>query len=502
MGAILHVAPVCHGGLTMGTSACELRGAYAPRNGDHLLLLFCDQRRPCFPRQELPSALRDLRPPAEKGAMRTAYAGPLGRAEILVKTARLDREHMTPAASVRQAVSVALAEAEKERRKRLVIVLDRAHEDLALAVQEGARLGGYRFDKYLGKKQRALPVLLVVPGRPRALQAAMKTADTVFASVNFARDVLNEPANEIHPETLAAAFRRLGRASVMKTTVWDEKRLARERCGGILAVGRGARSRPRLVFGDYRPRGARAHLCLVGKGVTFDTGGYCLKDSPNQIGMKYDMAGAAMMFGAACAIARLRLPLRISVITPLVQNDISSTAFHVNDILTTRSGRTVQVDNTDAEGRLILADALALAVERKPDWIVDAATLTGACVVALGEDIAGVYGTDAAFTRRLIASGIAADELFWELPLHRPYAEKLKSTLADTSNMGGKWGGSIMGALFLRQWIPDGVRWIHCDIAGPGIKEEPLGHLGKGAKGFGVKTIVALAKALADRRRG
>ena len=228
--------------------------------------------------------------------------------------------------------------------------------------------------------------------------------------MNFARDVLNEPANVIFPQSLAEAFQSFGGEAGLRVTVWNEKRLEKERCEGILSVGKGSSWKPRLVIGRYAPKNAKGHLALVGKGVTFDTGGYCLKPAAGQKGMKMDMGGAAMVFGAACAIARAELPIQVSVYTPLAHNDISSTAYHTTDVLTMRSGRTVQVDNTDAEGRLILADALDVAKEDEPDWIIDAATLTGAAVVALGEDIAAAYGTNRDFTASLLEAAAEVGE--------------------------------------------------------------------------------------------
>ena len=329
-----------------------------------------------------------------------------------------------------------------------------------------------------------------------ALRKVLSAAAKTLECVNFARDVLNEPANVIYPESLAGEFERYGKESGLEVEVWNEKKLEKERCGGVLAVGKGSSWKPRMVVGRYSPEGAVAHLAIVGKGVTFDTGGYCLKLPGSQKGMKMDMGGAAMMFGAACAIARKGLPIKVTVYTPLAHNDISSTAYHTTDVLTMRSGKTVQVDNTDAEGRLLLADALDLASEQKPDFIIDAATLTGACVVALGEDIAGAYGTDDDLMTQLLTAGRDVGELLWEMPLHMPYVSQLKTTIADCSNIGGRWGGSITAALFLRQFVPDGMKWIHIDVAGPAGKEDPLDHLGKGAKGYGVKTIAALARRL------
>ncbi len=478
----------------MATPRFSLTTSYKPRTGDCLVLPFASRRTPRFDPKCLPKALRDLKPGKDKGATVTAFTGKVGRAQIRVRVVRLDAEHSSDVIEARKMIPAAIDE--KDPPKRIVAFVSADNPELLHAAHEGAWLGGYRFDKYLTKKQAPPAVLLVTDGQPAKLRATLKRAETVFGYVNVARDVLNEPANEIHPPALANAFRRAGREAGLRVSVWDDKRLKRERCGGVLAVGGGAAHKPRLVIGTYGPRKAKRHLCLVGKGVTFDTGGYCVKPSASQKGMKYDMGGAAMTFAAACSIAALKLPIRLTVITPLVENDISATAFHTTDVIRTRSGRTVEVGNTDAEGRLILADGLSLAVEREPDWIVDAATLTGACVVALGEDIAGLYGTDADLAQQFVRAGAAVGERFWELPLHMPYGEQLTSLIADTSNMGGKWNGSITAAVFLKQWVPDKVKWLHCDIAGPGIKEDPLDHLGKGAKGFGVKTLVRLAEEL------
>ncbi len=481
----------------MPTSRCTINARYVPADNDLLLLPFVNRKTPCFEPEQLPALPSKVTAPADKGGRRVVFAGRIGRARVIAQAIRLDKEHSTARACMSAAVAEALAEARKQKCARVVIVLHGRDADPVLAAQEGALLGGYKFDKYLSKKAKRIPVALMVKTVNPGLRKKLRENPLVFACVNFARDILNEPASSINPPTLAREFRRMGKSSGLRVTVWDEKRLAREGCGAILGVGQGASAKPRLVIGEYRPAGAGKHLCLVGKGVTFDTGGYCLKPSASQVGMKYDMGGAAMMFGAACAIARLRIPIRVTVLTPLAENDISGTAYHTCDVLKTRSGKTVEIGNTDAEGRLILADALALAVERKPDWIIDSATLTGACVVALGLDIAGVYGTDAKFVEKLLLAGEAVNEKYWEMPLHMPYLEQLKSTIADTRNTGGKWNGSITGAVFLKQWVPDNVKWLHCDIAGPAIREEPAGHLGKGAKGFGVKSMVELARGLA-----
>lgn len=493
----------------MPVSECAVRfSAFAPKSRDLILLPWLDAKTPAFTLAG--SGLADLGgivAPPEAGGSRLLYAGlsrKVGKKEVegvAVRGLRLDEASRGAVRTMKTAVAKALDEAESLDAKRVVVLLDAEHEDLVRAVQEGARLGGYAFDTYLQKKKTPRPVVLFVPADRSAQATIRKTlaADAVlFDAVNHARDILNEPPNVIRPDTLAKTMQTEGRDAGLTVKVWEEARLKKERCGGILGVGQGSVHRPRLVWMEYHPRGAKTHLALVGKGVTFDTGGYCLKPGPSQVGMKLDMGGAAAVYGAALAIARLRLPIRLTALCPLVENRISDQSFLTTDILTTRTGRTVQVDNTDAEGRLILADALALACEEKPDYLLDAATLTGACVMALGEDIAACYGTESVFTGLLLDAAESAGEYLWEMPLHKPYAEQLKTPLADCKNLGGKWGGSITAALFLQQWVREGQRWIHCDIAGPGIQEEPHEHLGKGAKGYGVKMLVRLAESLAE----
>lgn len=476
----------------------DLTTTYTPATGDYLLLPYLDGKTPAFAAAQLaglPAAC-----PGEKGQGKTVFTGEHGkRKDITVRAVRLDAADSDPQRQMRIAVSEALTAAAAQKAARVIVPLGAEFCGLALPAQEGAILGGYRFDKYLKEKTKIPPLAIIMQQKPeKGLAQELRQAEIVFSYVNFARDLLNEPANVIHPGTLAEAMRKEGRKAGLKVTVWDEARLKREKCGGILGVGAGApaHARPRLVIAEYRPAKAVCHLALVGKGVTFDTGGYCLKTASGQVGMKMDMGGAAMMFAAACAIARLKLPLRLSLYAPLVENDISAKAYHTTDILRMRSGLSVQVDNTDAEGRLILADALALAGEGKPDYIIDAATLTGACMVALGEDIAGVFGNDSVLTGRVLNAAEEGGEYMWQLPLHLPYSEQLKADIADCKNIGGSYGGSITAALFLRKFVPEKQKWVHIDIAGPAIKESPAEHLGKGAKGFGVKSMVGLARGL------
>lgn len=480
----------------MEQSIFTLVDTYTPDH-DLLVLPFLDEQTPCFETNGLPFALADAAP-TKKGAARTVYAGALEDSFVLAQAVRLDDDTLPAMENMKMAVVNAIAIAKKEKLQRVAVFLTAEHEDLILAAQEGAELGGYAFDKYLQEKASPISVCVVSTAPPSApLAEALKDARETLACVSMARDVLNEPPNAVNPPTLAEVFEDFGAKSGLAVETWKEDRLEAEGCGGIVSVGKGSSAKPRLVLGEYSSPTPKLHLALVGKGVTFDTGGYSLKPSEFQVGMKYDMGGAAMIFAAACAIARLKLPVKLTVLTPLVENNVSSNAYKVSDILTTRNGKTVEVLNTDAEGRLILADALALACEHEPDIVIDAATLTGACVVGLGDDIAAVYSTDQDLSASMLSASEATGEAFWPMPLFKPYAEKLKSTVADVNNTGKtRYGGSITAALFLQNWVTDNVKWMHLDIAGPGGKEEALGPIGKGGKGFGVRSLVELVKRL------
>jgi leucyl aminopeptidase len=474
---------------------------YEMQDNDLLVFPYRGEELPLFNGESCPAVITDtLLVSDDQGGRRCCFAGILNGNRIAAETVRLDARDVSPEQQMKSAVSSAITRAEKEfAGARVVVFLSEAGRELFTAVQEGAILGGYRFDRYLEKKSKNIKVFLVTSSEePEMTKSLASHNNTVFEQVNSARDILNEPPNVIHPESLAEYFSVHGGRAGLDMEIWDETRLRDERCGGIIAVGQGAESRPRLVVGRWRSGKAKRRIALVGKGVTCDTGGYCLKPGPSQVGMKYDMGGAAMMFASACAAALLGLPLDITLFAPLVENDISGNAFHATDIITMRSGKTVQVDNTDAEGRLILADALALASEEKPDIIIDAATLTGACVVALGEDIAGLFSRDKELGENLLKAGLDTGEWLWPMPLHMPYMEQLKTEIADCRNLGDKWGGAVTAALFLGQFVPEEIPWAHIDIAGPSVKEEPLGHLGKGAKGFGVKTMVRFMSGLAD----
>ncbi|MBP7149355.1 MAG: leucyl aminopeptidase [Acidobacteria bacterium] len=427
-----------------------------------------------------------------RGGRRTVVLAGLGRA----RDAGAERVRLAAAAGARQARAA--------RARRLSIVPPELGDDAGRVLQgvaEGALLGGYRFDRYLtDPARRGEPVERVTlhVADEAAARRALQRARAVAAATALARDLVNEPAGALTPASFAAQARRHARAAGLAATVLGPAELERERMLTMLAVGQGSANTPRLVHLRYRPRRrSRMRLVLVGKGVTFDSGGYDIKGAESMAHMKSDMAGAAAVLGAMVALAELRPAAEVHGIAALVENLVSSRAYKPGDILTTRRGKTVEINNTDAEGRLVLADALDYArSEIKPDIVVDLATLTGACVVALGPLCSGVMANNEELSDKLLAAARAAGEKMWPLPLFDEYAEQLRSDVADMRNTGERYGGALTAGLFLREFVDAKVPWAHLDIAGPAFLEKEHPHWGKGGTGAGVATLVEFALSL------
>jgi leucyl aminopeptidase len=368
------------------------------------------------------------------------------------------------------------------------------------AVLEGALVGAYTFDAYRSTPKPALATVVLPGSDPDdAADAALaRRARTVAAAVHRARDWVNTPAADLPPAALAAQVEEAGRAAGLQVRVLDEVQLDAQGYGGILGVGRGSVNPPRLVRLAYRPDGATAHLAIVGKGITFDTGGLSLKPSEAMTTMKCDMSGAAAAAAAVLAAADLGLPVAVTVYAALAENMPSGLATRPSDVLRMYGGRTVEVLNTDAEGRLVMADALVRAAEDSPDLLVDVATLTGACTVALGQRVAGVMSPDDATREQVVRAAGRAGESVWPLPIPEEMRAKLDSSVADLANIGDRYGGALQAAAFLAEFVPDGVRWAHLDIAGPAFNsEKPHGYTPKGGTGFAVRTLLALAESMA-----
>ncbi|HET9723738.1 MAG TPA: leucyl aminopeptidase [Actinomycetota bacterium] len=373
------------------------------------------------------------------------------------------------------------------------------------AVVEGLILGAYRFDRYKSTKDDppALERVTVLgPARwdARAAKAAIEQARIVSESATWARDLVNTPARDMTPAALAKAAEVMAKDVGLQVKVWDEKQLERGGFGGILGVGQGSVNPPRMIELAYRGAAAtKAPVALSGKGISFDSGGLSIKPAEGMETMKGDMGGAASILGTMRAIALLKPKINVIAAIPSAENMPSGSATRPGDVLHHRGGKTSEVLNTDAEGRLVLADALAYLSEKEPRVIVDTATLTGACMVALGEELWGVFGTDRGLVRDLLAAGDAAGEPGWELPLYRPYRRLIDSPVADVKNIGKRYGGAITAALFLADFVGD-VPWAHVDIAGPAFAEKAGDLFPKGATGVPVRTLVAYVLGQAAKR--
>ncbi len=364
------------------------------------------------------------------------------------------------------------------------------------AVTEGWVLGAYTFDEHRSSpKESKVTSVTLTAGANKAARAAVDRGLVVAGAVTLARDLVNQPGGSLVPAQLADRIRSIASDSGLKVRVDTPAQMRKKGLGGVLGVGQGATNEPRFVELTYTPSSGRAagHVALVGKGVTFDTGGYSLKTPEGMKGMNSDMGGAAAVIGAMSALAALDAPVRVSGYLPLVENMIGPDAIRVGDILTIRGGTTVEVLNTDAEGRLILADGLRLASEAGPDAIVDLATLTGAIIAALGQRTAGLFGTDSLVARVRDVAG-EAGEAVWPMPMPAHLRPGLDSDIADLRNIsGGRYGGSAVAALFLREFVDDGIPWAHLDIAGPAwITESPYGEVPKLGTGFAVRTLLDL----------
>ena len=368
-------------------------------------------------------------------------------------------------------------------------------EAAAQAVVEGIVLGAYRFAEYKskGEPNRVETCMLVGPRRA-GLEAGAGRGARVAEAVSLARDLVNQPAGAMTPRRLAEVATEVGEAAGLEVTVWDEATIARERLGGLLGVAAGSDEPPRLIKLVYEPDGKpRGNLFLVGKGITFDSGGLSLKTPDGMMTMKTDMSGAAAVLAAMSVLPALRPKVRVTGILPVTENMPSGHAIKPGDVLRIRNGKTVEVLNTDAEGRLVLADGLSLAVEAGADAIVDLATLTGAVVIALGRKIAGLMGTSDGLMAQVQAASARAGEPLWPLPLPDEYRKDIDSEIADIKNIGASGSaGSIAAGLFLREFVDD-VPWAHLDIAGTARSDADEHYLTRGATGFGVRTLIELA---------
>ena len=398
---------------------------------------------------------------------------------------------------VREAAGAALRAANGA--KTVAVALPCPNASMLAAVCEGALLGALNPLRISSAKPAPeVATVVVATTAPRSVRLPVKRAVGIDVdAAALTRDLVNQPPGHLNPKALAAIAKRQLKGLPVKVTVWNPDRLAKERMGGILAVGQGSANPPCLIQLEYSPAKAHSHLALVGKGITFDSGGLSLKPAKSMETMKCDMGGAAAVLAATRAIAQEGLPIRVSAFLACAENMPSGTAQRPGDVITMRDGTTVEVVNTDAEGRLVMADALALACEATPDAVVDVATLTGAQMVALGTRVAAVMSNDQKLSKQVQQAGESVGEAFWPMPLPEALKPGLKTPVADLKNMGEQFGGMLTAGLFLQHFVSDDIPWAHLDIAGPAFNESgPYGFIPKGATGFAARTLVALARSM------
>lgn len=364
--------------------------------------------------------------------------------------------------------------------------------DGVLALTEGLYLGAFRFNRYKKSDNDETCVAVNLIGVPPHLYERLEQTRIVTAAVNLARDWAHEPANVINPVTLAERAVLLAKQYGLKVTVLDDQQLAAMGAGAIVAVGKASKTPARLIVLEHSGTNPEeAPIVLVGKGLTFDTGGYSLKDVTNILGMKYDKSGAIAVIATLVAVARLNLPQRVIGVIGAAENMVSGEGYRPDDILTTLSGKTVEIISTDAEGRLVLADCLTYAQKTfKPRLMIDLATLTGGAVVALGRVRAALLSNDDSLAAALFAAGERTFERLWRMPLDEEYANAIKSDDADIKNSGGREASCISGGMFLKQFVDDTVPWAHLDIAGTADTTKDSPYTPKGGTGFGVRLLI------------
>ena len=423
----------------------------------------------------------------------TSIFAPAGiTASMVVVVGLGPKEQFDRGNAYRAAATAARHLAAKQRGKVAFYLADGWSDEFAESGICGSLVGCVGQDLYRAKKSRYPLEDVVWAG---VSDAALSSGEILADAVNLARRLVNEPPSEMHPAAFAAEAVTMAEGSGIGIEVWDQARLEAERCGSLLAVSRGSEREPRLLILRYNGGGSGDEpLAIVGKGVTFDSGGLSLKPTDGMKTMKCDMAGAATVIGAMQAIARLQLPINVVGLCGLVENMISGNAFKLGDVLRARSGKTIEVLNTDAEGRLVLADVLDVALQQGPSRIVDLATLTGACVVALGNDVAGLMTNDQSWCDAVKSAADACGEPVWQLPMFPEYGEQIRSEVADIKNVGdGRWGGAITAAKFLEEFVA-GKPWVHIDIAGPAFLDSAKPWSDAGGSGALVRTLVELAR--------
>ncbi|MGO4598842.1 leucyl aminopeptidase [Terrabacter sp. 2RAF25] len=442
----------------------------------------------------LKSVVADLGLAGKVGEVTTLAAVPEVTAKIVV-LAGVGALSSAPAAleEVRKGLGCAVRGLGKK--KKVAVVVPGTSVELVSAVAEGAALGAYAVSKAGTTSTDAVGVVALVGPADAASRRAVKRAAALGDAVAYTRDLVNLPPNLLYPETFVDSLAERIKGTKVKLKSYDMKALRAGGFGGTVGVGQGSANEPRIAVLSYSPSRPKASIAFVGKGITFDSGGLCIKPANGMLTMKCDMAGAAAVAGAVLAIAELGLPIAVTGYLGLAENMPSSTAQRPSDVVTMRGGKTVEVLNTDAEGRMVLGDCIALASETMPDAIVDVATLTGAQVIALA-NTAAVMSNDDAFRARVLDAAQSVGEAMWPMPLPVELRPGLESINADLAHKGGPEGGMLTAGLFLQEFVGEGIPWSHLDIAGPAFNDKaPAGYWPKGGTGFGVRTLVGVAES-------
>ena len=437
------------------------------------------------------------------------FKGELGQVQILPEGNRLiaavglgESTEISP--TKLRTAAAALARAARQHASVATDLVSKSEIETTQAIQsvvEGMALSLYKFDykssSTKNKEDEVLKKVVLAGSTSSAANSAILKAAAVVEGVVLARDLVNEPGGSLTPQVFARKATRMAKEKGLTAKVMDEAAIKKAGFGGLLGVNRGSDHPPRFVELTYRPKGkAKATLALVGKGITFDSGGLSIKPWQGMSEMKTDMGGAAAVIGAMSALSSLAPKIRVKGYLPMTDNMLGGDATRPGDVLKIRNGKTIEVINTDAEGRLILADALSLASEANPDAIVDLATLTGACVVALGSDIAGLMGKNDAFLNQVEKAAKDAGEKVWQLPLPDEYKDLYKSPIADMKNISaGGYGGALTAGLILSEFVPEGIPWAHLDIAGPARADKDNAENVEGGTGFGVRTLIKLIQS-------
>ena len=358
---------------------------------------------------------------------------------------------------------------------------------------EGLALGNYTFDKFKKEKDKTRNLSVCISAENQnLLKSAIMKNNILMEGIFFTKDLQNEPPSSLRPFELADIIKETLTKAGLKVSVFDEKEIKKRNMGGLLAVGQGSNAKPRFIVIEYKPKVkeiSSRKVALVGKGVTFDTGGYCIKPWQGMLEMKADMSGAALVAGTMLAAAKANIPFEILGVIPAAENMINGEAMRPSDIVKTASGKTIEVGHTDAEGRMILADALDYASKQKPDEIIDFATLTGACVVALGLNVAGLFTKNERIAEELYQAGMKTFDRVWRLPMWDEYHKDNESKIADVNNDGGRWGGAITAAKFLENFVDKKIPWAHIDIAGPAVANDLTNYNKDYMTGFGVRLM-------------